>query len=109
MMRIITCKNCGNEHNRFKLIWTYKWEHCDKCSHTQDYERTFHFCSAKCLKEFTDELVNHKCKLIVGLGCKAQFEEGVGCPMLCEFCEQVEYRVPTEEEKAEHIKRYGEW
>lgn len=63
MITKIMCKNCDEWTNLpFRLVWTHKQKWCEKCGQLDESAREYNFCSQKCLKEFVNKFVGHKCK-----------------------------------------------
>ena len=101
MFNIILCKNCKKDSPLpFKLEWTYKQEWCDKCHQSNNAERSFHFCSSKCLKEFVNKFDNHKCVW------KKQCRASLPCHQVIEVCEICETRRTVDDPLSDKIKDF---
>ena len=67
ILEIVRCANCGAQHGKekyiafpFNLVWAHKAKCCNKCHEIKRYERSYDFCSEKCLKEWVNKFFVHK-------------------------------------------------
>lgn len=108
MMQIIVCDVCKKGWNsKYKLEYVHKKKHCNECSHTKEYIKTYYLCSDKCLKKFIDKFAGHKCDMEILYMSKDIIKnyKNIQVEYYCPICHIKKYKKPTKKDIEEYFRK----
>lgn len=92
MLQIIFCSNCKKTHGikpnivfPFEFTWIHKAKRCKECGNVEEESKTYQFCCEKCLKEFMNKFIGHKCKWVDRFPLM-KVEKGIMYEQVCTIC-----------------------